>query len=90
MNPYNTQIINLLNDGETFTDAHNCQILAFTEDALSRDPVLEVGEAIEEALDYDDYSYVATFEVVDGALTIHIHDESGVPVTINDERGRLG
>lgn len=87
MNPYNTQIINLLNDGETFTDANGCQILAFTEEDTGEWATVE---EVEQALEDESFSYVATFEVVDGALTIHIHDESGVPVTINDERGRFG
>lgn len=74
----NATVINLLNDEETFTDVNNCQILAFEGDGSP--------EGIEEDLESGNYSFVATFEMDEGCLVIHIHDSSGVPVFVNDER----
>lgn len=78
-----TYILSLLNDDETYTDAHNCKIVAVREEDLGEG---ELPDAIEAALDMDDFSYVATFELSGEVLTIHINDASGVIVVINDER----
>lgn len=78
-----TYILSLLNDDETYTDANNCKIVAVRNEDLGEG---ELPDAIEAALDADDFSYVATFELNSGVLTIHINDASGVPVVINDER----
>ena len=69
-------LINVLNDDETFTNAHGCQVLA-VDDSI---------EDLEQALTDEDYSYVVGYTVNDGILVIHIYDNSGVTVVINDER----